>query len=62
MRELRKKNDVEILNDFYQTDMRFMVLQLSDDEIGPFRYVSDMDTGDRFIFVTVSPELYEEKA
>jgi hypothetical protein len=62
MRELRKKNDVEILNDFYQTDMRFMVLQLSDDEIGPFRYVSDMDTGERLIFVTVSPELYEEKA
>jgi hypothetical protein len=62
MREFRKKNNVEILNDFFNTDMRFMVLQLTEEEIGPFRYVSDMDTGDRFIFVTVSPELYEEKA
>lgn len=59
MKEFRPKNDVSILNDFYGTDMRFMVLQLTEEEIGPFRYVSDMDTGERFIFVSHSPELYD---
>lgn len=60
MRELRKKNNVEILNDFFQTEMRFLVLQLDEDEIGPIRYVSDMDTGERMVFAVTSPELYEE--
>lgn len=59
MRDLKPKNNVEILNEFYRTEMRFMVLQLSEEEVGPFRYVSDLDTGDRFIFVTYSPELYD---
>lgn len=59
MKDLKPKNDVSVLNDFYGTDMRFMVLQLTEEEIGPFRYVSDMDTGERFIFVSHSPELYD---
>ncbi len=58
MKDLKPKNDVSILNDFFQTDMRFIVLQLTEEEVGPFRYVSDMDTGERFIFVSHSPELY----
>jgi hypothetical protein len=59
-KELCKKNNVEILNDFFQTEMRFLVLQLNEDEIGPIRYVSDMDTGERMVFAVTSPELYEE--
>ena len=56
---LRKKNNVEILNDFFQTDMRFMVLQLDEDELGPVRLVSDIDTEERLVFVCTSPEIYE---
>jgi hypothetical protein len=57
----RKKNNVEILNDFFKTEMRFLVLQLNEDEIGPIRYVSDMDTGERMVFAVTSPELYYEE-
>jgi hypothetical protein len=56
---LRKKNNVEILNDFFQTEMRFMVLQLDEDELGPIRLVSDIDTEERLVFVCTSPEIYE---
>jgi len=59
MKEFKPKNDVSILNDFYRTEMRFLVLQLSEEEIGPIRYVSDLETGERFIFVGHSPELYD---
>jgi hypothetical protein len=59
-KELCKKNNVEILNDFFETEMRFMVLQLDENEIGPIRYVSDMDTGEPMVFAVFSPELYEE--
>jgi hypothetical protein len=62
MRELRKRNNVGILNEFFKTDMRFMVLEVPEDEIGAFRYVSDMETGERFIFVTISPEVYEKES
>lgn len=56
---LKKANDVEILNDFYQTEMRFMVMQLPQDELGPFRLVKDIETDEELIFVNYSPELYE---
>lgn len=60
IRELRKMNDVAILNDFFGSEMRFMVLQLSEEELGPIRYVSDMETEERFIFANYSPELPDD--
>jgi hypothetical protein len=56
---LKRANDVEILNDFYQTEMRFKVMQLPQDELGPFRLVKDIETDEDLIFVNYSPELYE---
>ena len=61
LKDLCKKNNVEILNDFFKTEMRFLVLQLNEDEIGSIRYVSDMDTGERMVFAVTSPELYYEE-
>lgn len=59
MRELKKPNDISILNDFFDADMRFIVLDMGEDKIGPYRYATDMETGDRILFVTYGPELYE---
>lgn len=56
---LKRANDVEILNDFFETEMRFMILQLSPDELGPFRLVKDIETDEDLIFVNYSPELYD---
>lgn len=55
----RRPNDVAILNDFYRCDMRFLAMQITEEELGPIRYVSDLETEERIIFVSYSPEVYD---
>lgn len=55
---LGKKNNVECLNDFFDCDMRFIVLH--DNTEGPIKYVSDLESEERFIFVITSPTVYED--
>jgi hypothetical protein len=54
-----KPNDPAILNDFFETEMRFMSLFDPSQEIGPIRYIGDMEEETNLIFVTKSPEVYE---
>lgn len=51
-------NDPSILNEFFETNFRFMYIDRAEDDIGPFRCVSDMEEEVNFIFVTKSPEVF----
>lgn len=57
---MSKINDVRVLNDFFNSEMRFLTMQLPEEELGPFKLVKDIELDEDLIFVTHSPELYGE--